>query len=272
MARPAAPWRWALASVIGTSHERTGAPCQDHSACEAIATVGGAPLLVGVVADGAGSASRAQEGSRLACDVVVSELRTLAECGDGVAAIDRAFAEGLVTRFQAEVARRAQADGLTPRDYACTLLAAFVSADAAAYMQIGDGAIVVSRWDDPEFGWIFWPQQGEYANATHFATDADACERLAFETSLGPIDELAMFSDGIQGLVLHYATRSVHSPFFERMLAPLRKTVGDGHAAALSEALARYLASKEINARTDDDRTLVLATRRLARSAAGTEP
>ena len=51
-------WRTAHASVIGTSHTATGAPCQDAGDCEVLAAADGSEILVAAVADGAGSAKR----------------------------------------------------------------------------------------------------------------------------------------------------------------------------------------------------------------------
>ena len=76
------------------------------------------------------------------------------------------------------------------------------------------------------------------------------------------LDELAIFSDGIENLVLHKASRSVQQSFFQSMIQPVRKTEATGLDQELSKGLRRYLASSAICERTDDDKTLVLATRR----------
>ena len=63
-APPERAWRFAHASVVGSSHLRNGTPCQDASACEYVAEAGGA-ALVAVVSDGAGSAPYSQFASQL---------------------------------------------------------------------------------------------------------------------------------------------------------------------------------------------------------------
>ena len=103
---------------------------------------------------------------------------------------------------------------------------------------------------------------GEFANTTYFATEDYAADHLAFEKTAGRIDEVALFSDGIEPLVLHYATKSVHAPFFDRMFPAVRGLGPPGRDAALSDALAAYLDSPAICERTDDDKTLILASRR----------
>ncbi len=109
---------------------------------------------------------------------------------------------------------------------------------------------------------MFWPQRGEYANSTTFITDPSAMESLEVEFMPQGLEEVALFTDGLQHLVLDYSAQSVHSPFFERMLGPVRGSSSANHDDALSAGLAEYLRSPTVTARADDDLTLVLATRR----------
>jgi Protein phosphatase 2C len=53
-----APWRIVRASVIGPSHIKAGAPCQDYSLHELIDCAASEPVLVAVISDGAGSQNR----------------------------------------------------------------------------------------------------------------------------------------------------------------------------------------------------------------------
>lgn len=258
-------WRYAASSVIGTSHERSGLPCQDACAC-AVLHVLDKDVLLGVAADGAGSAARADEGAALVCRTVCRVAPAVIADAGGVSAMTRAYAERLVSEVRDSVLLHADASGVFPRDLASTLLLAIVADDASFYLQIGDGAIVVSRHDDQDgFGWIFWPQHGEYINETCFVTDERAISSMQTEVARGLIDEVALFTDGIQPLVLNYANQTVHDAFFERMLKPLRSLEQPGRSMDLETHLRQYLAAKAINDRTDDDRTLVLASRRSPR-------
>lgn len=262
MKRTAGSWRYALASVAGTSHARQGTPCQDASACEVLIAADGSRVLVAVVADGAGSAARSGEGAQLACAHFVERIRALLANGGGPRDLTREFIVAWLADFQRAIVMRVEVAGGIPRDYACTLLAAVVGDDAAAYCQIGDGAIVVAAPDEPEgYCWVFWPQHGEYENETVFATDLDAPRLIMVEQAGQAVDEVAIFSDGLQRLALHYEGRTAHAPFFRPMFAPVR-AADPGRADALSTQLATFLASPAVNARTDDDKTLVLATRR----------
>ncbi|WP_159732629.1 PP2C family serine/threonine-protein phosphatase [Methylosinus sp. Ce-a6] len=254
-------WRIAAASAIGTSHVRQGVVCQDRHACNVHREVGGKTVAILVASDGAGSAQRAHEGSEIACSVFLEQVDDFLAVGNAVGDIGADLARSWVTAIRSIISVRAEEFGATIRDYACTLLAAVVSEEAAAFIQIGDGAMVVAD-EAGEWAWVHWPQRGDYANSTFFITDERAAEQMAFDLVRGSIDEIAVFTDGIESLVLHYATKTVHAPFFEKMFAPVRALETEGLDDTLSAGLERYLASPTVCERTDDDKTLILATRR----------
>jgi len=250
-------WRYAAASAVGTSHEKQQRSCEDAHRCEVLQTAAGESILTAFVSDGAGSAKRAEAGSRLACGMALDEIRSLLEGGGSIADLDVHFLTGWLARLRSEVTVRAEAEGLRPREFACTLLGAVVGPESATFFQVGDGAIVVS--DQDEYRWVFWPASGEYENSTYFATEANAAEHLQHAYMEQPIDDLALFSDGLQRLVLDFRNRTAPAPFFRSMLSWVRTAPGD---EPLSDRLSAHLSSPLINDRTDDDKTLILATRR----------
>jgi hypothetical protein len=255
-------WKYGFASVAGTFHLKSSTPGQDAGRVEVVVDAGGAEVLIAVASDGAGSAALAQIGSTLACNLFVDEVKSHIEGGATRALLSDNFIVDWVGKFRRTAAGWSRADGARIQDFACTLLAAVVWHDRALYFQIGDGAIVESRRDEPErYAVVCWPQQGEYANMTNFLTDADAAEKVVREARSGAIDEVAIFTDGIQRLALDYGARSAHAPFFAPLFAWLRPRPG-GYSRELSDSLAVYLNSEKINSRTDDDKTLILATRR----------
>jgi serine/threonine protein phosphatase PrpC len=256
-------WKYGFASVVGTSHLKSSLPCQDASRGGIFVEPNGEEILLAVASDGAGSAARAQLGAQLACDLFVDEVKAHFAGQRGWERLAEGFIQNWIGRFQTLAAGRSGEIQKT-QDFACTLLAAVVGRERAAYFQIGDGAMVESRREEPDrYSVVCWPQQGEYANTTNFLTDADAAEKVFCELKNCAIDELALFTDGLQSLVLDYRVRSAHSPFFAPLFAWLRPRSG-GHLPQLSNSLAAYLNSEKINSRTDDDKTLILATRRPA--------
>ena len=264
MSRPG--WKVALASVQGTSHISSDTPCQDAARAEIIEVPEGKPVLIAIVSDGAGSARYSHIGSRIACDHFLDCIVAHLTIGNPISTINREMIETWLLAYQYELESIAAESAHKIAEYACTVLVSILGEHQSAFAQIGDGAIVVAADDEPdELCWMYWPQQGEYENVTYFSTSDDAAERLQFDLISRPMDELAMFSDGVQKLALHYQSRTVHTPFLLPKLKVLRKEP-PGHLPELSRGLANYLASEPVNSRTDDDKTLILATRRINQS------
>lgn len=157
MARPS--WRVASACEIGTSHVGSGTPCQDSAHHGIILTKDG-PVFVAVVCDGAGSAAHAEVGSWLASTTFVEFVEVHFENGGRLVDIGREKVADWVAKTAERLTARAHDDGNSPKDYSCTLIAAIVGNDAAAFAQIGDGAIVVSHGEADGWSWVFWPSMG----------------------------------------------------------------------------------------------------------------
>ena len=251
-------WRYVYASVPGVAHRAGGAECQDTCAVRQMETPDGKTVLALAAADGAGSAAEARIGAELACQTFLTECAAkLAQTP--VAGWTRAVAETLTKRVQTALNQRAAEARLPVREFACTLIGAVLADERALFLQIGDGAIVIGTGDD--YWPVFWPQTGEYANETYFLTDADATTRLEFATSVEPVAEIALLTDGLQALALHYQTRQAHGPFFQPLFQRLRTALEPGCPTDLQTALKRFLDAPSLNRRTHDDKTLILATR-----------
>lgn len=258
------PWKFISNSAVGTSHLVTATPCQDSCACEILESTNGSQVLFAVVADGAGSAKRAEKGAALACSHFVDEVSRYLQNGKPIHDVDRDCVKVWLTNFQNQLATESVIEGLAPRDFASTLLVAVIADDCGAFIQLGDGAIIIPDSDEPDiYGWVSWPQQGQYANETNFTSDENASDKFEFSLIKGRINEVAVLSDGLQGLSLHYQSRQAHTPFFAPIFEWLRaapEPYRDGYTASLSN----FLSSKRVTDCTDDDKTLVLATRRKA--------
>lgn len=133
-------WKVIQASVAGTSHVRTGKPCQDYCDYRRV-VVGDELYVVAACADGAGSASFSEYGALIAVDTVLSEA--LAHLtATGLAAIGRDDVLGWYESALRELRREAQMLALADRELACTLLLAVIGPSRSVFAQIGDGAIV----------------------------------------------------------------------------------------------------------------------------------
>ncbi len=256
--KPTGGWRYVYASVSRAAHRASGTECQDAGAVQLAPMADADPALVLVAADGAGSATKARIGAELACRTFLAEgaaWLSTATAEDWV----RATAERLLHRIQTVLIQQAAEENQPVREFACTLLGAIVTADRALFLHIGDGAIVIGNGDD--YRPVFWPQTGEYANETWFVTDPNAAARLEFATLAEPVAEIALLTDGLQPLALHYQNRQAHAPFFRPLFQRLRAAPESGCPADLMSALERFLDAPHLNQRTDDDKTLILASR-----------
>jgi hypothetical protein len=253
-------WRIAAASVKGTSHTKTGQPCQDSVRVSLLTATEG-PVLVAAVSDGAGSAGHSQVGSHAAVVAASRLIEDYLGAGGLISSIGRETALSWLAQVQSTISSLANEAGTSVREFACTLLVAIIGHETSAFLQIGDGAMVVREEGDDGWSYVFWPQHGEYINSTNFITSSDAADLMEFACPGRKIESFSSFSDGIENLVLHYATKTVHDPFFNAMIEPVRQAMTEGVDDGLSESLARYLSSDRVCGRTDDDKSLVLATR-----------
>ena len=240
-------WKLVFGSVQGTSHVQSGKPCQDYCAGTIVGTT-----AVAAAADGAGSAELSHLGSKAA-------IERFMEVAALEAVPTREQLETWVDTARDRVLQEAAANDATPRQLACTFLVAIIGDGWAAFAQIGDGIIV---FDGPGgYELAFWPDNGEYANTTRFLTEDDYRANLRIEIIERQVTELAVLTDGLQMLALDFAQAKVHDRFF----APLFRTVRNGpDVETLRRSLLEFMDSQRVNDRTDDDKTLLLATRIIA--------
>lgn len=247
-------WRVVSGSAIGTSHIASGTPCQDSSWAHVDSTAADLPLLSIFVADGAGSAPRGGDGAELAIQAAaefVANKLELTEFG-----LSDTLAVECILAVRERLYSLAEAEGLKPRDFACTFLGVLSSPLGTLVMQIGDGGVALDVGNGLEVAVA--PMAGEYANMTHFVTDQDAIKVLATKAYPAPAARIAAFTDGLQRLALNMATNTPHEPFFANFFQVLSAASPD-RDDELHSALMRFLSSSAVNERTDDDKTLALA-------------
>ncbi len=235
---------------------RQGLPCQDAFACTVWSCTGEPSILIAALADGAGSAERALTGAEFATSFAADFIFRAFEGGASILSAAQILREA-VAEARHMLKEKADHDGHPIEEFASTLLVAILSAEGGALGQIGDGAIVI---DDGQ-GWrpVHWPDHGEYANTTRFLTEADALDALQIQVMHRAPRRLAMFSDGLERLVLDFRTRSAHAPFFDAILGRLTACIGEGQETEVSSGIEALLASDQVNARTDDDKSLLCA-------------
>ena len=248
-------WRLASAVVRGTSHEATDLPCQDYVQFDQFDLADGSgSVLVVALADGAGSAPRSAEGAKRACDEVVvavkgDEPRLRCAAGSEVA-VWAAF-----ERARMQVDELAATEGVPVRDFASTLLVAVIAPWGAVFGQLGDGAIAFGASKELE---LAFQVEQEMVNVTDFLTDGDAERKIQIRSVKDPIRRLAVSSDGLTGLLIDQKMRRPHPPAFDMLFAPFAGEMSDGD---ICDKLLELLGSQVVNARTDDDKSLLIALR-----------
>lgn len=249
-------WRVVAASEVGTSHISSGRPCEDSCWAQVDTAPDGTAVLSMFVADGAGTAMRGGDGAELAVNAAAEFVLGLIQAGNP--ALDaETLAPDLVSAVRSSIQAKAEAEGLSPRDFSCTFLGLLSSAAGTRVLQVGDGGIVVDLGEGLQVP--IAPMNGEYANMTHFVTQDDALDVLATEFFSKPAQLAAVFSDGLQRLALRLADNTAHGPFFEPFFKVMLSSSED-QQDQLSAALSQFLASERVNERTDDDKSLALAT------------
>lgn len=252
-------WRYVQAYSRGTSHLINDLPCQDRALSKVITDSDGQEIFLGAVADGAGSAYRSEYGAEIATRLILKKLEDFFRQGEALTDLSRAVIEQWITQISDQIGELANDEGLGRREYACTLLVVAMKPMEGWFFQIGDGAIVVGA--EGEYYPVFWPMTGEYANSTYFVTDTSAVEQLQIEMINDRfMEDVALLSDGLQGLALQFSTRTAHTPFFRPMFTRLAEESNPGLSEILSTSLQNFLDGESVCNRTDDDKTLILST------------
>jgi hypothetical protein len=248
-------WKHLSLSVTGKSHSDRNEPGQDYCRTGAL-RFSDRDFFVGLASDGAGSTTHGGVGAEIACETLYLRILSVIREGEAISSITDDNIRTWVSASREAIAARAVGNGQQIKDYACTLIGVVATNDHALYFQIGDGCIVTS--DGTGYRTIFWPEQGEYANTTYFISDDTFLDHIKIERQCTAPDEIALFTDGLQNLVLSFSTRTVHEGFFRPLFAALRKKPDSGFADLTTHLIA-LLSRDDVNARSDDDKTLVLA-------------
>lgn len=216
-------------------------------------------VLILLASDGAGSAKYGRLGAQVTSLHFAKEaVKTLKSSGSVEAICDDDVARWL-DKIRDQIYQAAQKRGAQPRDFAATLVACVIAPNSALIVHVGDGACVARFGDSEEWEVVSWPEHGEYASTTTFVTDEPS---PPFRSRIlhRRISEVAVFTDGLERLVLDFNARKAHQPFFRKMFGTISNQPAGRHRQ-YSKALGSFLGSPEVVTRTDDDKTLIFAHR-----------
>ena len=254
-------WRVAVATAVGASHLRDNTPNQDAVA-HRLVELGYGQVAIVAVADGAGSAPRSDEGSKIAVNAAVAAIvdginkQPAAAFGEYVAT---SLVRDAIKRAKDEVVRYAQRQNISPHELASTLIVAFASDSLVTAAQVGDGAVIAFDMDGGAKT-LCAAHTGEYANETTFITSRSKPHEIASvgHASGYDYDSMALITDGLQNLALKMPEREAFLGFWNPILNDLAQT---DEPDAVSERLHAFISGERVQSRTTDDVTIVIAAR-----------
>lgn len=260
--RAAQVWKTGSVRVRGTSHYKSGMPCQDY--CVAHTT---SDITILALSDGAGSCEHSHIGSKAACVGFIKGVReVLKPHTEKVEDLDSFIGESnreswlpALDYAAQSIILAAEKIGTNPeKSMACTFLGAIIGKSCAIVLQIGDGAWVAET-GATGFNVVTWPEHGEYANQTYFLTEAGYSDHLQFEKipNNGNLRTLIGFSDGIERLCLNFSQKIAIDGFFQ----PLASAHEHQSKKDFKYGLKRFLASEKITNLSDDDTSVIIASR-----------
>lgn len=217
-------------------------------------------VLAAVVSDGAGSASHAEAGARAVCFAFLRAAMEHLFAGNSIEDANLDVVMEWMDSIRDRVNVVANRFKARPRDCASTIVALLAGPRSSLVVHVGDGAAVVREEGGSDWLIPSWPFHGEYASTTIFVTDDPMPTPVVVSLPMR-LDRIAVFSDGIERLVLDHANRTAHAPFFEKVTAPVAASSSAGHDRRLSKSLRAYLDSQSVCGRTDDDKSLILGVR-----------
>lgn len=246
--------RLAACSVRGPKHEDADLPCQDSWA----GTTLNDNRFIIAVGDGLGSASHSHEGSAIATETAVDELR---EYVSTVASLDRegtreAIREAVTTARAAVIDEAAKRDRQTA-ELNTTLLVTVGGPEGVGGAVVGDGGIICEQHDSYE---LLLPREmattdAEYSNVTT-PLQSDLWEDSYRFGYLENVTATAVFSDGIDEFVWE-GLEEARSAFFDQVFPHVRSA---STAEGATDGLSEFLNSDHFRKFSGDDKTLAIAT------------
>ncbi len=283
-------WKAIARSAIGTSHEKQQLPCQDYGDYKIINDA-----IIGVVADGAGSAKYSNIGAKLAVNTVLEtiteqDIATITELygshsvketertnsawkpwnllgkseknSNAAVTIVQSPTELKANQFFSEIVKQvvpALSTQAESNNYSIDDLACTLLIVVATSEGIAAMQIgdgfITVRYPEQDPQLLFPPDKGEYINETTFVTSSNALKDMKVVVQPGQPEFICASTDGLERLAIRISDWTPFTPFFQPLEQYLRET---NNLEESDEYLLSFLNSERLNARTDDDKTLFL--------------
>ena len=130
--------------------------------------------------------------------------------------------------------------------------------------QEGDASASAQKWAEQFSKTIVCPEcEGTRLNniSRHFRIgDKNISELFLYEKNNEKVKRLVMFTDGIEIISFDFSSNKPHIAFFNPIFSHLLESDSFGFNKNTSDFLTGFLNSSRVNQRTDDDKTLVIAS------------
>jgi hypothetical protein len=256
-------WQLSFASVRGKAHVDNNLPNQDSVY---VSSNDSGNVICAVVSDGAGTAKRSGEGSTLAAKFIAERMcqigAQLASTTD-LTHFVRQEMESTINLARQKI----DPTGQQLRDFHCTMVAWLFTPVGAFIAQIGDSVALTTRFATVEDEGVhkvdFFPEsgthlheveRGEYANETHFITEADWKKHLRISQLPQDVDAVVLMTDGAMDIAM--LRGQVFRGFLSNLLGKLITTP---EIQARHKTIDSWLDDKQTYGVTGDDKTIFTA-------------
>lgn len=265
MLNPISEQSWLLseASVRGKGHIDNGLPNQDSVA---VRTSADGAIVSAIVSDGAGSALRSAEGSKITAEFMVSWMLQIGEdVHSGVLPLAQ-VRDRLMTGI-IELRKLLNAKGDSLKDFHCTLVGCLILPSGGMICQIGDSIAFSSKAITVgDNGVDFFPtdqckkyevERGEYSNETHFVTESNWHQHLRIAPLPDTFDSVVMMTDGAMDIAT--LNGAVFRGFLSNLIGNL---LNNDDRERRGSIINEWLADTKTYPVTADDKTIFIAIRR----------
>lgn len=255
-------WLAGHASTRGVGHIINGTPCQDSS------NIWQSPdgrFLVGAVADGGGSLTRSEIGSAIAASLVVSATAAKLQSGFLETGSSHDFElhwRSVIRDVRATIELEARmTPGASARDYGTTLIAFAMMENRCAAVQVGDGFLVLgsdSAKDNPNYQLVFDARPVEHVGEVVWLTSSAWEEDFRCALLETDADLVVVSTDGLEKVAILQRGQTPFPGFFTPLAQRVRQARSGEDVTTLVTSIVTM---KELDTKTDDDKTLIVATR-----------
>ena len=236
-------------NIAGPSHVRHNIPCQDSCCVETCGNV-----VIAAVADGLGSESHSDVGSRFASQAAVAHCRDRLAANDANCTVDALLDDAFHAAYQA-VLDASEARNVPVGEMDCTLCLALFDGHRVAYGYAGDSGLIAAL-DDGRYEPLTTMQRDDEGRVFPLCYE----ERWVFGMREGVYSVLLATDGVLEGLIVPPALARWTDNPVDTLVARsfLHPDLEDGSLEELQDAAEDFLRELPVEL-VDDDKTVVVA-------------